>query len=62
MFYGCNKLNYIKMLATDISARYCLTKWVNGVATTGTFIKASSMTSLPSGVNGIPSGWTVENA
>ena len=59
MFYNCSKLNYIKMLATDISVSGCLSNWVNGVASTGTFIKRPSMTSLPTGVSGIPSGWTV---
>jgi hypothetical protein len=61
MFYGCSKLNYIKMLATDISASNCLTSWVYNVSSTGTFVKASEMTSLPTGSNGIPSGWTVVN-
>ena len=50
------------MLATDISAEQCLLNWVSGVASSGTFIKAASMTSLPSGINGIPSGWTVQDA
>jgi hypothetical protein len=61
MFEGCSKLNYIKMLATDISASNCLNSWVSSVASTGTFVKSSSMISLPTGVNGIPSGWTIEN-
>ena len=62
MFYGCKSLNSITMLATDISALGCLGGWVNSVSSTGTFTKASSMTSLPSGESGIPEGWTVENA
>ena len=62
MFYGCDKLNYIKMLATDISASSCLYDWVNGVSSTGTFVKNAAMTSLPTGASGIPSGWTVQNA
>ena len=61
MFNGCTSLNSITMLATDISASNCLEEWVNGVAATGTFTKAASMTSLPSGTSGIPSGWTVVN-
>ena len=61
MFYGCIKLNSITMLATDISAPNCLVNWVNGVSSTGTFTKAAQMTSLPTGVNGIPEGWTVVN-
>ena len=67
MFLDCSKLNYIKMLATDISATDCLTHWVRRVATTGTFVKAASMTSLPTAISsnnyaGIPSDWTVQNA
>ena len=59
MFEDCSKLNEIKMLATDISATYCLSKWVSGVSSGGTFIKNFNMTSLPSGISGIPNGWTV---
>ena len=61
MFNGCTKLNYIKMLATDISADYCLHYWVDGVSSTGTFVKNPAMTTLPTGVSGIPEGWTVVN-
>lgn len=67
MFYGCTKLNYIKMLATDISATNCLTHWVNGVASSGTFVKNPAMITLPNAIlyndyAGAPSGWTVLNA
>jgi len=61
MFYGCTSLNNIKCLATDISASYCTIGWVTGVAATGTFTKAASMTNWTTGANGIPSGWTVQN-
>lgn len=57
MFYNCTNLNYIKCLATDISATYCTNSWVRGVASTGTFITPSS-TSWSTGNDGIPSGWT----
>ena len=59
MFLRCRKLNNITMLATDISAPDCLKGWVSGVASTGTFTKAASMTTLPTGSSGIPEGWTV---
>ena len=62
MFNGCTSLNYIKCLATDISAGFCTNTWVNGVASTGTFVKASSMTSWSTSPYGIPSGWTVQDA
>ena len=61
MFYGCSKLNYIKCLATDISGQYCITGWVEGVASSGTFIKHPNMSSWTTGNNGIPSNWTIEN-
>jgi hypothetical protein len=49
------------MLATNISAVYCLSGWVSGVASSGTFVKHPDMNSLPSGTSGIPNGWTVED-
>lgn len=62
MFEGCNSMAYIKCLATDISATNCTTNWVYDVASSGTFTKAASMTSWPTGDNGIPDGWAVLNA
>ena len=62
MFNGCSKLNYIKMLATIISASNCLYNWVNGVASSGTFVKNINATWNVTGNNGIPNGWTVETA
>lgn len=58
MFENCTNLNYIKMLAIDISKTSCLNNWVNGVAENGTFIKNSEATWDESNV--IPNGWTVE--
>ena len=62
MFGGCTNLNYIKCLATDISAFNCTKNWVSGVASTGTFVKNPNMTSWTEGTNGIPEGWTVIDA
>ena len=62
MFEGCTNLNYIKCLATNISASSCTTNWVDSVAATGTFVKNSSMSSWTTGVNGIPTGWIVKDA
>lgn len=36
--------------------------WVIGVASTGTFVKNPEMTSWPTGIYGIPEGWTVQDA
>lgn len=58
MFSSCNSLVYIKCKATNMSALTCLASWVSGVSPTGTFVKAAGAT-WPTGVSGIPSGWTV---
>lgn len=62
MFSGCTSLNYVKCLATDISARDSTFVWLNGVASSGTFVKNSSMNDWPTGIHGIPSNWSVQNA
>ena len=93
MLSYCSSLNYIKCLATDISAQGCLNDWVEGVPNSGgdggpdasssssssssssgsggdepvpfeggTFVKHPDMNDWEFGVNGIPNGWTVEDA
>lgn len=59
MFRDCTHLSYIRCLATDVSAYNCTYNWVNGVAASGTFVKASGMTGWGSGNDGIPANWTV---
>ena len=61
MFSGCKNLNYIKCLATDMSASSCKNMWVYNTHATGTFVKHPNAT-WPSGNDGIPNGWTVEDA
>ena len=60
MFNECPKINYIKMLATDISAEDCLYDWVSGVSPTGTFVKHPEATWEVRGVNGVPEDWTIK--
>ncbi len=62
MFSGCSNLNYIKCLATYISVSNCTKNWVNGVSSSGTFVKRPNMNKWTTGIDGIPSGWTVEDA
>lgn len=62
MFLGCSSLNYVKCLATDISVTGCTNNWLKNVGASGTFVKATSMSSWTTGDNGIPSGWTVQDA
>ena len=61
MFRNCDNLNYIRCLATDISARYCTSDWVSGVLSTGTFVTPSS-TNWSTGRSGIPTNWTKVDA
>ena len=57
MFRQCHSLNHIKVHCTtwDTSQQ---TEWVSNVAATGTFEKPSG-TTIPTGSDGIPNGWTV---
>lgn len=58
MFRDCTQLSSITCLATSgIGSSSCNT-WVNNVSSTGTFTKASGVT-WPTGNNGIPANWTV---
>ena len=62
IFFGCPKINYIKaMFTTEPNITYT-SNWVNGVAASGTFVKNSAATWNVTGVNGVPSGWTVVDA
>ena len=55
-------MNYIKAMFTTTPGNSYTSRWVSGVAATGTFIKNSSATWTTTGVNGIPTGWTVLDA
>lgn len=61
MFQGCSSLNNITCLATDKSASNCVWTWVQGVASSGTFVKAASMNNWSIGDSGIPEGWTIQD-
>ena len=70
MFEGCYLLTYIKCLGytsgentgdNDKPITEYADAWVDGVSTTGTFIKNPNMT-WPTGISGIPDTWRVEDA
>ena len=61
MFNRCSNLNSVTCLATNISASNATDDWLKGVAATGTFTKASTMTGWSESEDGIPTGWTVAN-
>ena len=58
MFYGCSNLSAITCFARRPTAWEQTRSWVQGVAASGVFTKSEN-TSWPSGVDGVPSGWTV---
>lgn len=60
MFDQCSRLNYVKCLATDITADSCVSDWLAGVSQSGTFVKASAMNDWTRGGSGIPNGWTIQ--
>ena len=62
MFNGCSSLNHIKAMFTTTPSATYTNSWVNGVASTGTFVKNSAAQWDVTGADGIPTGWTVETA
>ena len=60
MFWGCSKLNYVKCLATSISAEHCTDDWLYEVSAFGDFYTPAA-TNWPTGSHGIPSVWTRHN-
>ena len=70
MFKGCSLLTYIKCLGytsgdntgdNDKPMTEYAGAWVDGVSSTGTFIKNPNMI-WPTGISGIPDGWKIEDA
>lgn len=69
MFTNCSKLNYVKCLATDLTAndnpndwQRATNQWLYGVAATGSFVKAEGVDAWTTGDSGIPEGWTISEA
>ena len=59
MFKNCKKLRYIKAMFTTTPSNSYTPNWVNGVPSTGTFVKNAEATWNVTGNNGVPKGWTV---
>lgn len=62
MFNGCSSLNYIEAMFTTTPGTSYTKNWVSGVASTGIFVKSASASWNSTGVNGVPTGWTVQTA
>jgi hypothetical protein len=62
MFGECASLSRVICLAKSIIDPESGTgSWLSGVSNTGVFVKAAEMNEWPTGVNGIPDGWTVQD-
>lgn len=61
MFNGCTSLASVTCLATDISASHATFEWLDSVAESGTFTKAAGV-NWSTGISGIPTGWTTQEA
>ena len=62
MFYNASSLTYIKAMFTTTPGTSYTNSWVYGVSATGTYVKNSAASYTDTGVNAIPSGWTVQTA
>lgn len=64
MFINCTSLSEITCLATSFTGSGPKSSWVQNVAPNGTFIKSPNITESQwgRGQNGIPTGWTVQDA
>ena len=61
LFFDCSALKKIVCYATSGINSTNTREWVKGVSSTGDFYKDTNA-SWPSGVGGIPSGWTVHTS
>lgn len=61
MFRRCTNLTEVTCLATDVSATNSTQYWLQNASSTGIFYKDPNMTGWPSGVSGIPTGWTQQD-
>ena len=63
IFRDCTSLNYIKAMFTTTPSTSYMSNWVNGVASSGTFVKNSAATwTSECGVSTYPCNWAVETA
>lgn len=60
MFQYCTALNEIKIYAEEWGTNVS-SSWVYGVTSSTGIFKKPSVTTIPVGTSGVPSGWTVEN-
>ena len=61
MFYNCTSLEWVKMLATNITASNCLGAWMQYAKNESTcvFVKNISATWTTTGNSGVPTNWKI---
>lgn len=57
MFYRCSSLSYIEAMFTTTPSSTYTSGWVNGVSSSGTFVKHIYADWDVRGVNGVPTNW-----
>lgn len=62
MFQNCNKLRYVKALFLTTPSNTYTNAWLQNVASTGKFVKNRSASWTNTGINAVPTNWTVETA
>lgn len=62
IFTNCSSLNYIKAMFTTTPSTSYTSNWVQGVASSGTYVKNSSASYTTRGTSAIPNNWTVQTA
>ena len=62
MFIGCSKLNYLDVSSVTVATTtHGIDEWLDGVASTGTFVTIDKSLWTLNSISGIPSGWTVKD-
>lgn len=59
MFYRCSSLSYIEAMFTTTPSSTYTSNWVYGVSSSGTFVKHIYADWDVTGVNGVPTTWTL---
>ncbi len=59
MFQSCTNLNYVKALFVENEGSGT-SNWLDGVSSSGTFVKNAAATWNVVGASGVPEGWTVQ--
>ena len=60
MFQSCTNLNYVKALFVERNRYDATSNWLDGVSSSGTFVKNAAATWNDVGASGVPEGWTVQ--